>query len=156
MTKSCSKRAWRKGGRSIASNGYVLIKVGKLHHLAYSNGYALEHRLVAESELGRRLLPQEIVHHRDGNRQNNSPQNLEVISDRSSHASFHLKQQWAERRLNKPNPIIACECGCGTEFYQRDSRGRVRRYVVGHFNPHPKRTEALSDELGEIIKETWD
>lgn len=29
-----------KGGRTIASNGYVLIKVGKEHHLADVRGYA--------------------------------------------------------------------------------------------------------------------
>lgn len=45
-----------KGGRSIASNGYVLIKVGTGHHLADVRGYAYEHRLVAERKLGRRLL----------------------------------------------------------------------------------------------------
>lgn len=42
-----------KGGRSIASNGYVLVRVGKKHHLADVRGYAYEHRIVAEQKLGR-------------------------------------------------------------------------------------------------------
>lgn len=46
---------WR-GGRSIASNGYVLIRVGTGHHLADVRGYAYEHRVVAENSLGRRLV----------------------------------------------------------------------------------------------------
>ena len=39
-----------------------------------------EHRLVAESRLGRSLLKGEIVHHADGNKRNNDPGNLEVIT----------------------------------------------------------------------------
>src|SRR4051812_41815968 len=42
---------WR-GGRSIASNGYIIVRVGVGHHLADVRGYAYEHRLVAEQKLG--------------------------------------------------------------------------------------------------------
>lgn len=41
-----------KGGRSIASNGYMLVRVGLSHHLADVRGYAYEHRLVAEQKIG--------------------------------------------------------------------------------------------------------
>lgn len=36
---------WR-GGRSVASNGYMLVRAGVGHHLADVRGYAYEHRLV--------------------------------------------------------------------------------------------------------------
>ena len=39
-----------------------------------------EHRVVAEQMLGRSLLRGEVVHHRDHNKLNNSPENLEVIT----------------------------------------------------------------------------
>ena len=68
---------WR-GGRSIASNGYVLIRVGVGHPLADVRGYAYEHRLVASEMLGRPLAPFENVHHVNGRRDDNRPENLEL------------------------------------------------------------------------------
>lgn len=48
----------------------------------------LEHRYLTEQKLGRKLLPTEIVHHKDRDRSNNSPNNLEVLS-RSAHSTLH-------------------------------------------------------------------
>lgn len=48
------------------------------------------HRLVMEEMLGRELSSNEIVHHKDGNINNNAPENLKVMS-RAEHARHHLK-----------------------------------------------------------------
>jgi hypothetical protein len=45
------KNGFWKGGKSIASNGYMLIRVGVNHHLSDVRGYAYEHRLVAEQKI---------------------------------------------------------------------------------------------------------
>lgn len=48
-------------------------------------GYILEHRYVMEQKIGRLLLPSEVVHHRDGNTQNNHPDNLELFESNAAH-----------------------------------------------------------------------
>lgn len=53
------------------------------------NGHKKDaHRHIMEELLGRKLGPNEIVHHKDGNKLNNDPSNLEVMS-RSEHARLH-------------------------------------------------------------------
>lgn len=51
------------------------------------------HRVVAEQKLGRALLPGEIVHHKDGDKWNNHPDNLEVMTQ-AEHVRIHNKQRW--------------------------------------------------------------
>ena len=52
-----------------------------------------EHRSVAEEMLGRSLRKGEIVHHRNGDKRDNRPENLEVMTQ-SAHASLHFKEYW--------------------------------------------------------------
>lgn len=51
------------------------------------------HRVVAEEMLGRALLPGEIVHHKDGDKWNNSSENLEVMTQ-AEHARIHCLERW--------------------------------------------------------------
>lgn len=53
------------------SNGYVYVANGK-------QGGDLEHRVVMKEMLGRDLLPGEEVHHKNGIRDDNRPENLEL------------------------------------------------------------------------------
>ena len=63
------------------SNGYVKLYIPGL-------GVVGEHRYIMEQHLGRKLGYNEIVHHKDENKQNNVLGNLEVV-DRSPHAREH-------------------------------------------------------------------
>lgn len=79
------------GGKTIDKNGYVLVRVPDGYKGSRSNKYMLEHRLVMEQILGRSLLPDEVVHHKDGNPQNNSPDNLELFCDNGTHLAATLE-----------------------------------------------------------------
>lgn len=69
-----------KGGRTVASNGYVLVKVPTDHHLADSRGYAYEHRVNAEVKIGRPLRDGDRVKFRNGDHTDTRPENLIVVA----------------------------------------------------------------------------
>jgi len=81
---------------TYVSSGYVNIRQPG-HPKANKEGLVLEHIVVAEKILGRRILPTEQVHHIDGSRNNNSPENIVVLPS-SAHKSHHAKIRWAKER----------------------------------------------------------
>lgn len=76
-----------KGGRRKTGAGYVYLYAPD-HPDATKSGYVMEHRIVMERELGRRLLRTEHVHHRNGRKADNRVENLVVLS-RSEHLRGH-------------------------------------------------------------------
>lgn len=75
----------------------MTLEVRQKLHEARSNGACMGykkswgvhlHRHIAESILGRKLLPTEVVHHIDRDKQNNDPHNLLVLSQ-AEHARLH-------------------------------------------------------------------
>jgi hypothetical protein len=67
-----------KGGLIRHRAGYVMIRVPDHPRAPGNHGYVFEHILVMEEILGRYLLPDESVHHRNGIRDDNRPENLEL------------------------------------------------------------------------------
>lgn len=67
---------WR-GGRTRHKKGYVMVYTPG-HPRAVTGNYVFEHILVAEELLGRYLMPDERIHHRNGIRNDNRPENLEL------------------------------------------------------------------------------
>jgi hypothetical protein len=79
--KFCSKECGYKGRRKPPSRakGY-LIHDGYRAVKLPGGKRVLEHRLIMEKVLGRSLFADENVHHKDGDRANNDPSNLELWS----------------------------------------------------------------------------
>ena len=83
------------------------------HPDAPGDGWMLEHRLVMESVIGRRLLPVEVVHHLDHNGLNNDPGNLFLEESRGAHlARHHSAEGVAVRMAGYP----VCACGARTAY----------------------------------------
>lgn len=85
---SCINEASRKLDKKL---GYVRVYV-PMHPEANTWGYVYEHRVVAEQIIGRRLLSNEIVHHKNGKRWDNRTENLEVM-DKYEHAKLHGQRE---------------------------------------------------------------
>lgn len=75
-------------GRLISSHGYVLVRVGKRHPMAFGNGYAYEHDLIMVAFIGRMLAPGEVVHHKNEVKTDNRIENLEILTG-SEHVRLH-------------------------------------------------------------------
>lgn len=136
----------------VDARGYARFICGK-HDLrgCGSNGAILAHRLIMERHIGRPLESHEIVHHIDGNRLNNDPENLSLLPSMQAHMALHrggmhrrplLYRESNGRRFSvrfgrKWQYMETCGCGCGAEFpafvmYRGDSHAYLRQFVSGH------------------------
>lgn len=66
--------------RQVTAGGYVRMFVGKDYPGATQSGHVFEHRKVMQDMLGRPLVDDENVHHKNGQRDDNRPENLELWS----------------------------------------------------------------------------
>ena len=80
-------RAGNWNGGVVHSHGRVLLKSPDHPHA--DRGYVFRYRLVMEGQLGRYLLPSEVVHHIDGDPSNDNVENLQLFPDRASHTAHH-------------------------------------------------------------------
>lgn len=94
------------GGRIVDRNGYIHVwapdhpecqRVNEARRLKSNGGYyrkekyIQEHRLVMEKFLGRLLLPTEVVHHRNDDKQDNRIENLELFDSNAKHLQETLR-----------------------------------------------------------------
>jgi len=80
-----------KGGQRINGYGYVMLYVPD-HPRAQSNGYVLEHVVIAEKVLGKPLPAKSRIHHHDENKRNNH-NNLVLCEDDAYHFLLHKRMR---------------------------------------------------------------
>jgi HNH endonuclease len=79
-----------QGGRIVDKDGYALIYYPDHPYGRKHSHYVFEHRLVMEQTLGRKLKRTEVVHHKNGDKQDNRPENLQLFASNADHLRHEL------------------------------------------------------------------
>lgn len=155
--KFCSMKCATRFEKSMRfkKNGYWCIKAED-HPKVYERGYYYEHIIVLEKKIGRYLKNKECVHHIDGNKLDNDPDNLELHT-RSSHGNYH----W---------PHVSVSKDVGVDYSSHVQVNRIQTYsgcvnsngYIKIWNPkHPMaRSDGyalahriiMAEHLGRVLK----
>lgn len=84
-----SSPRWQ-GGRHKQKSGYVIVYAPG-HPRSGRYNRTFEHIVVAEKTIGRYLTKDEVVHHLNGDKQDNRPENLEVLLRKDHVHAHHMK-----------------------------------------------------------------
>ena len=122
---------------------------GYRHVYDFSNGWKSEHVLVAE-QFNRKLNDNEVVHHKDFNKGNNLPDNLQIMTE-SDHKQYHCKiiadKLWSPE--NKPKTLEKVR---NSEGYKNRKFHRWNGKRTGENNPFFGKTH--SEKSNNIRSET--
>ena len=98
-SQSCAETTKEKKAYKpfIVVNGYKYIYKPNHPNAIKGGRYVAEHRLVLEDKIGRLLTNDEVAHHKNGDKQDNRPENLELMTF-SKHSSHHAKERLRNER----------------------------------------------------------
>ena len=99
-SQECSKEYMVGENSPFYKNGCIMLKNGYKVILVSKKKYEYEHRVLMEKHLNRKLNKNEIVHHIDGNKSNNSIKNLKIL-DKKEHDRLHTTERHKQERLFK-------------------------------------------------------
>lgn len=146
-----------KGGRFKNKYGYIMIWDSE------KKKYVREHRRIMEEFLGRKLLSDEDVHHKNGIKDDNRIENLEVIK-KPEHTSFHEKL--SPGKHTRKNGVQCLFPGCEKitsskyglcSYHYRAQWGRLKNGTIKDmhdFSPTIKmHTEETKERLREYAKQ---
>jgi hypothetical protein len=95
-----------KGGRHVNQRGYVILS-GTDYPNSRRVGWVFEHVYVMSKHLGRPLLPGEQVHHKNGVRDDNRIENLELwVSNQPHGARPEDLVKWAQEILVRYRHLV--------------------------------------------------
>lgn len=101
-----------KDGRSTTHHGYTIVRIDSASpyfsmakvDASGNTGYVKEHRLVMAEYIGRPLREEEVVHHENEDRTDNSISNLRLFHSKGAHTRYHAAKRRAERQASDTAP----------------------------------------------------
>lgn len=128
-------------------NGYEYTYLPN-HPRAMPNGCVYNHIIAAEKMLGRPLKPDEVVHHKDSNRNNNSKDNLIVFRTKSDHTRFHRTGVMFQMSNNTYiSPVLVSKkyiCPkCGAIKYKKSKLCTECRLIEEQLKDRPTKEELI-------------
>lgn len=108
LGKRREKSSQWKGGKTKTPAGYIKVRIyldDPFYPMAIAS-YILEHRLVMAQSLGRCLQKWEGVHHRNGIKDDNRLENLQLV-DRHNHKTDLSAMQQRIDQLERENRLLA-------------------------------------------------
>ena len=122
-SRFCSIKCRQKGNGTSGSRKHANLTRGRgksNNYIKFQSGHL--HRHIAEKKIGRTLKKNEIVHHLNGNKHNNKPSNL-IIMTNAAHSRLHS---------TKNRKCVIFNCGmkhlalnlCSKHYY-REKRKQV-------------------------------
>lgn len=98
--------------RVSTSSGYPTVYCPD-HPRAWPTGHVHIHRIIAELTVGRLLKDGEVVHHINEDKDDFSPENLQILANNSEHQKLHAR----------PATVIYANClECRVSFTRRSGR----------------------------------
>lgn len=91
--------AYRWKGGEVRHDGYVHVYAPG--HPRAVGVYVRRSLLVAEQKIGRPMKPGEVVHHKNQQRDDDRPENIEVLESQASHVAHH------NRRIHRAKKLTA-------------------------------------------------
>ncbi len=145
----------RKTNRVKGPYGYIMATCLS-HPRTTKWGYVMEHILITEKSLGKYLPPKAEVHHVNGDRADNQPENLVICDNPGYHRFLHRRQEafnncghanWLRCRYCKENddPSNMYVWFRGVYGYQAHHRECNRKYGRSKYIPKA-RIRALGKE----------
>ncbi len=112
-TKRCVRcRQTCDTARHKTGDGYIVVSIKRtdfFRTMATKTGHILEHRLVMAKHLKRCLLPWEIVHHKNGIKDDNRLENLMLVTGQYNHVPDTELKRYVhrlERRVRELEDIL--------------------------------------------------
>lgn len=125
--------------RIVNKQGYIKVFEPE-HPTAMKNGYCLEHRLAAW-DAGILTDLNDVVHHKNGDKQDNDPSNLEAMPN-ADHTSHHFEGQPNTRQGSVKCSQDNCETLTASKYglcqkHYRQRWGMVKNGTLSSIHEHP-------------------